>query len=129
MKRVALLTAFWIALSGIATSQAKPETKPAAPAPIAVSMTSENRILKAEHDLDVIQDKMKDMIVQYDQIQKQLDDLKVQYQAEQGKEATAKKAVDDAIEAAWKDSGLDKAKYDFDAAGFKFVEKKIEPKK
>jgi hypothetical protein len=97
------------------------------PANIPASPAVENQILKAEHAHDQIVKKQTDVNVQLQnlsiQAQKIQDGLQKQAQELGPQEKSTAAAVDAAIEQAWKESGLDKSKYDFDPADFVFKPK------
>jgi outer membrane protein OmpA-like peptidoglycan-associated protein len=93
------------------------------PKPVTASMETENKILKAENALDKVTQAEQAINTQFMELQSKAKQLQEQFTQEQAKEAPARKAVDEAIEAAWKESGLDKSKFDFDAADFTFKPK------
>ena len=104
------------------------EDKPAdKPGPVPMSREAENRILKAEHAHDQIAKQQADVNLRMQQLQtqaqQQWEGLQKQANELAPKETATSKAVDEAIEQAWKESGLDKAKYDADAADFTFKPK------
>lgn len=103
------------------------EDKPAPLIPVTLSRDAENRILKAEHAHDQAVKLQTDTSMQTQQLQMQANQIKERLDAQakdaDAKEKAASKDVDAAIEQAWKDAGLDKAKYDFDAADFTFKPK------
>lgn len=90
------------------------------PKPITASVAIENRILKAEHVRDEILKQKADVLEKGHQIQDMSKKLQEQWDDLNKKDATASKSVDEEIEAAWKESGLDKSKYTFDPANFTF---------
>jgi len=95
--------------------------------PVPASRDAENKILKAEHAHDVIAKQQTETSLQMQrlqtQAQQQWDALDKQAKELGPKEVATAKDIEAAIEAAWKESGLDKAKYDFDAADFVFKPK------
>ncbi len=117
------LKCFFILLfAAVMIAQTKPATDTAKP--VSASIATQNKILRAQHELDAIQNKEKDSNVQFLQLQQQAQTLQQGYGQMQTQEAQLKKAVDAAIEDAWKESGLDKSKYDFDQANLTFTPKK-----
>lgn len=100
-----------------------------APAPIAsplsvqASAESENAILKAEHSLDQIKSDESELASQFDKLQRQAEQLTARYKADKDKEPSLTAAVNDAVESAWKASGLPKDKYSFDPTNFTFAKK------
>ena len=124
MKQIVIAAAFLLSALLFARAADAPKS---IPAPLA----TENKILKAEHAYDEVLKQEADIRDKFNQLQTAGEQLKTSYQDLQKKDAAAKKAVDDEIEAAWKESGLDKSKYQFDAANFTFtpkVEAKTEAK-
>lgn len=101
---------------------------PQKPQPVQASQASELAILKAENALYKITSKEKDLTVEYAKSVQEQRNLNDQYGQVAATQPAAEKAVNEAIEQAWKDSGLDKTKYDFDPAKFLFTPKP-EPKK
>ena len=97
------------------------------PANVSASRDAENRILKAEHAHDLITKQQSDVNLQMQQLQVQAqqrwDTLDKQAKELTPKEQATSKEIDAAIEQAWKETGLDKTKYDFDAADFTFKPK------
>jgi hypothetical protein len=91
--------------------------------PVTMSLAAENKILKAENNLAKITSAEQAINVQYMDLQNKASALQKQFTEEQAKEAPARKAVDDAQADAWKESGLDKAKFDADWADFTFKPK------
>jgi hypothetical protein len=92
-----------------------------------VSVATENQILRAEHTHDLAvtaqtnaQMSLTQLQAQYEAYLKKFTDAKTQADAEEKKGAVA---VNDAIANAWKEAGLDKTNYDFDAADFTFKPK------
>lgn len=128
MKRFTLLAcfvlfgAFWASIALLADD--KPAEKPAN---VPASREAENRILKAEHGHDQVAKQQSDVNLQMQQLQVQAqqrwDALDKQGKELATKEQATSKEIEAAIESAWKESGLDKAKYDFDAADFTFKPK------
>lgn len=99
-------------------SVAQAQTKPADPAPDVkhVSIATENKILKAEHDFDQADILKQQLNNQYQQIVKA-------YQEADKKSKDAQVAIEAATEEAWKESKLSKDEYTFDPANFTFVSK------
>ena len=118
MTRLPRTIALALTLAALAAAQSPaPATPPpAAPAAPKASVAAENRILKAEHDLDQV-------VNQENQLQLQFQQLQKAYQDAEAKRPALTKAVADAIDEAWKDSGLSKDAYTFDPASFTFVAK------
>jgi len=82
---------------------------------------SQNKILKAEKELD-------DIINQEQDIQLQVQNLVKKYQDLDSKRPQAIVKVNSATEDAWKESGLDKKDYNIDVANFTFTKKPVEKK-
>jgi hypothetical protein len=97
------------------------------PANVSASRDAENRILKAEHAHDQVAKEQASVNLQMQTLQvnakAQWDTLQKQQTDLDTKEKATSKEVDAAIEEAWKESGLDKSKYDFDAADFTYKPK------
>jgi len=125
MKQITI--AVFYLLSALLLARAE-DAKPPAPQPVPMSMTAENAILKAEHALDAVQKQEADVRDRFNQLQNAGKQLQDQFADLQKKETDANKKVDEAIEAAWKESGLDKSKYSADTASFKFNPKPPETK-
>ena len=94
-----------------------------APKSIPFSLSSENKILKAEHELDGVKTKEAQMQMEYRGLQDRVKTLQDDFTKTLEEEKKAGKAVEDAVEGAWKESGLDKSKYDADTADFTFKPK------
>jgi hypothetical protein len=97
------------------------------PANVPASREAENRILKAEHAHDQVAKQQADVNLQMQQLQVQAqqrwDALDKQGKELATKEQATSKEIDAVIESIWKETGLDKTKYDFDAADFTFKPK------
>jgi hypothetical protein len=87
---------------------------------IQASPAIQNKILKAEHDLDQIIATETQANVQYLQMEKLQQQLQTKFNEAEAKKPAATKAVDDAVEDAWKESKLSKDQYTFDPANFTF---------
>jgi hypothetical protein len=112
----------FVALCAFGQDKSK-TTAPPVLKPVVLSIASENTLLKAENDLGVIRNAELDIQNKFYKISQQATDLKKQYKEVAAKELQAQKNVENAIEAAWKESGLDKANYDFAVDTFTFVPK------
>ena len=91
--------------------------------PVTMSTAVENKILKAENNLAKITSAEQAINVQYMDLQSKMQQLQKQFTDQQAQEKPAREAVDAAQEAAWKDAGLDKSRYDADWADFTFKPK------
>jgi hypothetical protein len=95
--------------------------------PVPMSREAENRILKAEHAHDQIARQETELNLQMQQLQLQAQNqwnaLDAKAKELGPKEVSTSKDIEAAIEQAWKESGLDKTKYDVDAADFTFKPK------
>lgn len=116
--RLTSLIILTLALTSALTVQDAPK-----PAVVHASQASENRILKAEHDLDVLNARLSSMAMQFQSLQAQAAKLQEDYQKEQPKVAELTKAVDAAITEAYKDVGLTRDTHNFDPANFTFTPK------
>ena len=116
-------------ITGLAQDKDKPvasvaTTAPApvpAAKPVPMNLESQNAILKAEHELDLVQKDMMDVAQQFQNLQKQADSLNPRFKADQEKQTKAQAAVDAALEAAYKANGVSKDQYNADPANFTFV--------
>jgi hypothetical protein len=121
MKKVFVLLSLACALfSTTLRAEDKPSNVPA-------SREAENRILKAEHAHDQVAKQQGDVNLQMQQLQVQAqqrwDALDKQAKELAIKEQATSKELDAVIEQVWKESGLNKTTYDFDAADFTFKPK------
>ena len=108
-------------------SPAIAQDKPAEP-PIKLSVEAENKILKAEHSLDLVKQQEAALQASAQSLQLKWDDLQKQDRA-------ATDEVNKAMDEAYAAMKLDKSKYDFNPASFTFTPKppppgpKVEEKK
>lgn len=104
-------------LVGAAFAQEKlTPIKSESPKPVVMSQAMQNKLLKAEHEYDVI-------IAGEQQIQLQASSLQTNFNALEAKKDPAAKAVNVALDEAWKESGLSKDDYTLDPASFTFAKK------
>jgi peptidoglycan hydrolase CwlO-like protein len=100
-----------LALAFHARAEEKPTQKPA---PVTVSESAQNKVLKAQLALKDAQAEMASLETRWQTIQNQAKDLQSQAPAITQKINAAQEALQKEINAAAKDIGLDLAKYDFD---------------
>lgn len=81
------------------------------------------KILKAQHEADEIEQKKSQLVIQFNQLNQQIMDLKAQYQALDQPGKDAQKKVDAAIADAAKTMNIDMAKYAFDKKELAFTPK------
>jgi hypothetical protein len=106
-----------LSLSSFAFGQAKVDPpKPSTSTTKVATLEDENAILKAEHDLD-----QANLVKQ--QAQDQFLQLQKAYQEADKRAQDAQKSLNEAIEEAWKKSGLPRDEFAFDPANFTFVKR------
>jgi len=127
MRRATVIVVFLSAVTAGQTIDKPVSISADALKPVPMSIASENRILKAEHSRDEVLKQEADLRDQFNQLQNASKQLQEKYADLQKKDSAVSKDVDEQIEAAWKESGLDKSKYSADVAGFVF-NPKTEPK-
>ncbi len=123
MKQITTAAFYLLFALFLARAQDAAPKKPDSPKSIPMSIASENKILKAEHARDEILKQEADVRDKFNQLQIAGKQLQDQFADLQKKDTESSKAVEDAIETAWKESGLDKAEYAADVAGFQFTPK------
>lgn len=111
-------------VEGFANGEDKKPADP--PKQIHISMELENKILKAEHDKDQADLMKQKAETNFAQMQQQ---LKAVWDDSEKKSQKADKEVNDAIEQAWKESGLSKDEYLYNPASFVFEPKTKDNKK
>lgn len=118
-------------LSGfmLATDAPVAKDKIAIPSPIPeqtninISVKTQNNILKAEHKLDSVHQSEYTLSNQMNQLLNQATQIQNQYKQQQVLEGAASQAVQDAINKAWKESNLDKNKFELDLENLVFTVK------
>jgi chromosome segregation ATPase len=79
------------------------------------------KILKALRAFDEIEQKKNQLVIQFNQLNQQMLDLKSQYQALDQPSKDAQKKIDDSIAEAAKELNLDMTKYNFDKKELTFT--------
>jgi FtsZ-binding cell division protein ZapB len=85
------------------------------------------KILKAQHEIDEIEQKKAQLIFQFNQLTQQIEALKTQYSALDQPLKDAQKKLDDTIAIAARTIGVDMEKYTFDKKDLAFVSKATTP--
>lgn len=93
------------------------------PAKVEISPGEQVRILKAMREVDEIDQKKKDLVIKFDQLNQQMLDLKTQYQALDQPGKDAQKSLDELIDSVGRDHKIDLKKSEFDRKSLTFVPK------
>ena len=88
-------------------------------------LTSEQElhVLRAIHEVDDIEQRKKDLVIKFDQLNQQILDLKSQYQALDPVGKAAQTSLDGVIMGIAREKGIDQTKFTFDQKLLKFVPK------
>jgi len=79
-----------------------------------------NKILKAQHSLDDVQNQLTSLQARSVELQNQWTQMQQQYSSLQSQQVDKKKAYDEAVDEAFKAADVDKAKYDWNKQTYQF---------
>jgi TolA-binding protein len=122
MKLLVLIVLFLLALAALAQAPAPPKPQP--------STLPDNVALKirtAQHTIDATEGKIKDLQIQWADLQTKMKDLQPQYQQLQTEDTAEKTSLNAAIDEAYKSAGKDKASWDFNPETLAFTAKPTPP--
>jgi hypothetical protein len=122
---IIILAFTWVQL--LAQIVDKDRYKVPAPAPesIHITATQENKLLKVQHELDVVAGKIKDAQTRFQQLQLEATQIQNQFPALISQQTELQKKMEAVVEETYKAKGLDKAKYDFSRETYEFTARPV----
>ncbi len=100
---------------------------PAKPQPTTLADNVALKIRTAQHSLDATEGKIKDLQIQWADLQTKMKDLQPQYQTLQQEDTAEKTSLASAIDEAYKSAGKDKKDWDFNPETLAFTAKSAPP--